>query len=564
MIEPHGGELINRVLSEEGRSRVNIDSLYKFVISQEQIKDVQNIAHGVYSPLTGFLREQDYSRVLVEMRLVDGTVWPIPVYLDVKENDYQQLKSENSLVLVDKEHKPIALLEGIEFYPFNKTIHAKLIYGTLDRKHPGVDNIYRQGDYLVGGDIQLLETENDLFPEHNHYPEKMRQLFQFRGWNKIVAFQTRNVPHCGHEFLQKHALQQVDGLLIHPVIGQKKADDFADHTILTSYELLIEKYFPKNKVVLGILPLKMRYAGPKEAVFHALIRKNYGCTHFIVGRDHAGVGGYYQPFEAQEIFDQFEPDEIGIEILKYPEVVFDKYSQRHCFIHECEEKHRTNFSGSLLRKHIEEKTTPPHHMIRPEIYQFLTGADNSLIEKMQVDFNGGTKHKGFVIWMTGLSQSGKSTLADKLYEVLIQKGIKSERLDGDIIREYLARDLGFSPADRDENIRRVGFVAKLLARNGVAVISSFISPYKKQREELKIGIDNFLEMFIDTPLEICEKRDKKGVYAKARTGEIKNFTGISDPYEVPENPDLHIKTEEDDIKNHIDRTVQFLEEKNLI
>lgn len=563
MIEPHGGRLIRRILDQPNNDQ-NLQSLDFLVLNKEQTKDAINIATGVYSPITGFLREDDFNRVVVEMRLSNGTVWSIPIVLDISEADYQRLQNQNKILLKDYNNQPFAILENIELYPFNKTIYSKLIFGTLDRKHPGVESTYQMGHYLIGGDIQLLNYKKEIFPDYNLTPEETRQYFNFRGWNAIVAFQTRNVPHCGHEFIQKHALQQVDGLFIQPVIGEKKADDFKDEQIISTYQILIDKYFPKNKVILGILPLKMRYAGPREAVFHALIRKNYGCSHFIVGRDHAGVGKFYQPFAAQEIFDQFKPGEIGVHILKYPEVVFDKLKQRHCFVHECEEQNRDNFSGTKLRAHIQEKTMPPLHMIRPEVYNHLTETDGSLIEKMQNDFNG-TKHKGFILWLTGLSQSGKSTIADKVYDELIKKGIKSERLDGDIVREYLCKDLKFSKEDRYENVRRVGFVARLLSRNGVAVIASFISPYKQQREELRLGSENFIEIYVDTPLEICEKRDTKGVYAKARRGEIPNFTGISDPFETPEKPEIHLKTEmENDLEKHTKQILEYLKDNLYI
>jgi len=562
MTEPHGGKLINKIISKNNIE--NLNSLEFLILNNEQTQDTINIATGVYSPIIGFLGEQDFNRVVVEMRLNNGLVWSIPIILDVSEQDHQRLKNKNKVLLKNTNQEPLAILENIEIFPFNKTIYSKLVFGTLDRKHPGVESVYQMGNYLIGGEIYLLNYKKDIFPDYNLTPEETRKNFNFRGWNKIVAFQTRNVPHCGHEFLQKHALQQVDGLFIQPVIGEKKADDFKDEQIISSYEILIDKYFPKNKAILGILPLKMRYAGPREAIFHALIRKNYGCSHFIVGRDHAGVGNFYKPFEAQEIFEQFEPGEIGIEILKYPEVVFDKINQKHCFIHECAEENRENFSGTKLRQHIQNKTLPPLHMIRPEIYNHLTQTDGGLVEKMQNDFNG-KKHQGFVLWLTGLSQSGKSTIADKIYDKLINKGIKAERLDGDIVREYLCKDLKFSKQDRYENVRRVGFVAKLLSRNGIAVIASFISPYKQQRDDLRLNCHNYIEIFIDTPVEVCEKRDTKGVYAKARKGEIPNFTGISDPYQAPENPEIYIKNNlNTDLQEQVEKIIKYLEDKQLI
>ena len=442
-------------------------------------------------------------------------------------------------------------------------VFAKNIFKTLDIKHPGVEDLFEMKEYLVGGKILLFDNKEDLFEEYNFTPENIRKIFQGRGWNNVVAFQTRNVPHRGHEFLQKEALKKVDGLFVQPVIGKKKLEDFKDEYIISCYETLIDKYYPKNKVVLGILPLKMRYAGPKEAVFHAIIRKNYGCSHFIVGRDHAGVGNYYGPFEAQEIFDNFKENEIGVEILKFPEIVYDNKRKKHCFIDECDENDAISFSGTRLREDVKAKKDSPEYLVRPEVYNVLTNSKNSLVDHMYKKETSKNK-KGFALWFTGLSQSGKSAIADKVYEILNKDGYKAERLDGDIVRESLTRDLGFSKDDRDENIRRIGFVTQLLSRNGVGVIASFISPYAKQRNDLRMKIDNFIEVYANTPLEICEKRDKKGLYKKARKGEIKNFTGISDPYEEPEDAEIELKPAEESIEECANKVIDYLKENKLI
>jgi sulfate adenylyltransferase len=254
--------------------------------------------------------------------------------LDISSSDYKILKNEKNLVLYNAERKPIALLENIEFYPNDKDFFSKNVYGTQDKNHPGVKSVYEMGDYLIGGEIKLINNEKEIFPEYELTPSETREIFSEKNWNTIAAFQTRNVPHRGHEFLQKKALEKTDGLLIHPVIGKKKIEDFKDEYILAAYEILIDKYYPKNKVVLGALPFKMRYAGPREAVFHALVRKNFGCSHFIVGRDHAGVGNYYGAFDAQNIFDNFKKEEIGVNILKYPEVTYDVQKQNHVFVND--------------------------------------------------------------------------------------------------------------------------------------------------------------------------------------------------------------------------------------
>ncbi|OGG87536.1 hypothetical protein A3B87_02830 [Candidatus Kuenenbacteria bacterium RIFCSPHIGHO2_02_FULL_39_13] len=529
-------------------------------LDEEQIRDVKNIARGIYSPLDGFLNKENFQKVVSDMRLADGTVWPIPIILDISKQAAKRIKNKNEVMLLNSERKPVALLKDIEVYSYNKDFLAENVFGTLDRNHPGVQGVYAMEKYLIGGEINLLNNSEKLFPEYNFSPRQAREIFCSKGWNTIVAFQTRNVPHCGHEFLQKHALKNVDGLFIHPVIGRKKFGDFKDEYILGSYEVLIDRYYPKDKVVLGILPLKMRYAGPREAVFHALIRKNFGCTHFIVGRDHAGVGKYYSPLAAQEIFDNFQDSEIDIKILKYPEVVFNKTKKIHCFIDECPEADQIFFSGTELREGIKNKRELPTYIIRPEIYNFLVNSHNSLVDSM---YNKQINNQGFVLWLTGLSQAGKSTIGNKVYDILKKNGYKVERLDGDVVRESLTKDLGFSKKDREENIRRVGFVAKLLSRNGIGVIASFISPYKKQRDELKADIENFIEVFVNAPIEICEKRDVKGLYKKARNGEIEFFTGISDPYETPKNPDIELMTDKESVSESVAAVIAYLKDIGL-
>jgi sulfate adenylyltransferase len=565
--KPHGGRLVDRKVTPKKRQEI-LKKRKKFKsleLNVEQIKDTKNIARGVYSPLTGFLRKDNFNEVAKNMRLVGGTVWPIPIVLDLDESSYKDIKEEKDVILVDKEEKPVALLSNIEIYNYDKDFFAKNVFGTLDKKHPGVEAIYKMGKYLVGGEIHLLDDSKEPFPELNLTPKETRKKFTDQGWKNVVAFQTRNVPHSGHEYLQKYALRGVDGLFVQPVIGEKKIEDFKDEYILASYQVLIDKHYPKDKVVLGILPLKMRYAGPREAIFHAIIRKNFGCTHFIVGRDHAGVGDYYHPFAAQEIFDQFKSNEIGVEILKYPEVIFCKSCADHQFVDGCDhsESDKISFSGTKLRENIKNKTQPPFYIIRPEVYNLLSSSANSLVDPMYKKPKS-KNQKGFVLWITGLSQAGKTTVADRAYDILADRGIRAERLDGDIVREELTRDLGFSKEDRDENIRRVGFVAKLLSKNGVGVIASFISPYRSHREDVRRTVDNFVEVFCSAPVEICEERDTKGLYQRARKGEIENFTGISDPYEVPESPEVELRTHEETIEESVGKLVSYLEEKGYI
>ncbi len=570
MIKPHGGELIDRVLDEDKKQNIlaQKDQLKVLVLDKERTVDVRNIAHGVYSPLTGFLKKSDFSSVVKDMRLANGVVWSVPIVLDISETEKQKIKNEKQVLLVSDDSQPIAILENFEIFSYDKNSFAKNVFGTTDQNHPGVANVFKMKDYLIGGDTWLIHDQTP-FSDYDLTPKETRGLFKKNGWDTVAAFQTRNVPHQGHEFLQKQALKQTDGLFIQPVIGEKKLTDFKDEFIIASYQLLIKNFFPENKVVLGILPLKMRYAGPREAVLHALIRKNFGCTHFIVGRDHAGVGDFYGPFDAQEIFNQFKPDEIGVEILKFKNVVWCHTCNSHVFENDCPDcsKNQESFSGTKIRQAILNKTPIPSYVMRPEIYNFLANSHNPLVDNKYNMHKNSNNKKGFILWFTGLSGSGKTTVADKVSEKLKQSNQHIERLDGDIVRQTLTKDLGFSKEDRDENIKRIGFVAKMLAKNGVGVLASFISPYKHQRDGVRDKVENFIEVYCKCPLKVCEKRDAKGLYAKARSGEIKNFTGVSDPYEKPENAEIILDTSsntDENIEKCAEQVIEYLQNNNLI
>ena len=531
----------------------------KLKVNSDIIQDALNIKNGVYAPLTSFLYKKDFLSVMNNMRLDNGGIWSIPIILDINKRQARELQNGEKIKIYDEKGNYV-IINNIEKYNYDKEELAEKVYGTTSIKHPSVAGIMNMGDVLVGGEIADVNIGGIPFSDYFYTPAETKKIFKDKGWNSIVAFQTRNVPHCGHEFLQKQALSKVDGLMIQPVIGEKKLDDFKDEYIISAYKILIDKYFSKNKVFLSILPLKMRYAGPREALMHAIIRRNFGCTHFIVGRDHAGAGDFYHPQAAQDIFDNYKKEELGIEIFKFNEVVYDKKAEKHNFIDSVKKPDIIKFSGTLLRNLIKNKEEPPKYFMRPEVYNFLVNSQNSLVDNMYKENNN---KKGFVLWLTGLSAAGKTTVADKIYEIMGQNGLKLERLDGDVVRENLA-NLGFSKEDRDQNIKRVGFVANLLARNGIGVIASFISPYTKQREKLHKTVHNYIEVFIDAPLVVCEQRDPKGMYKKARAGEIKNFTGISDPYEEPRNPDIHLDTANTSPEECAEKVLGYLRENGHI
>jgi sulfate adenylyltransferase len=379
--KPHGGNLVNRVVT--GR-RLNllkeeITEIPSINIGYDLVTDLENIAHGVYSPLEGFLTQEDYLNVLHEMRLSNDVPWTIPIILDVNPNEIRDVKEGDEASLI-YQGQPIAIITVEEIYKWDKVNYCQQVYRTTDIKHPGVEKTLRRKELLIGGKIDLISHFHNPFEKYTLWPIETRVLFQERGWKTIVGFQTRNVPHIGHEYAQKAALTFVDGLFINPLVGWKKAGDFKDEVIIKSYEVLLEHYFPKDSVVFAVLSMEMRYAGPREAVHHAIVRKNFGCTHFIVGRDHAGVGNFYQPYEAWEIFKNF-PD-LGITPLFIPESFYCKKCNSIVNIKICphKEEDRIIVSGTKLREMIRRGERPPKEYMREEVSEVILSFNNPFIE----------------------------------------------------------------------------------------------------------------------------------------------------------------------------------------
>ncbi len=373
MLQPHGGKLVNRTLPQ-GRREEAFREMSKFPhisVSDDLAKDVENISFGIFSPLEGFLSKADYESVLHQKRLANDLPWTIPIVLDIAREDLNGSKEGDKVVIVDQEKKPFAMLDVEEVFTFDKQEYAKCVYGTTETAHPGVSKTMAMKDLLVGGRISLFDLSQDQFRDLRLKPVETRVLFKEKGWRSIVGFQTRNVPHLGHEYVQKTALSFVDGLFINPVIGKKKKGDFKDEVILDAYSTLLDNYYLKDRAVLAILRTEMRYAGPREAIFHAIVRKNFGCTHFVVGRDHAGVGKYYPPFAAQEIFDEF-PD-LGIVPLFFKAFFFCKKCDSVVNEKICphDASYRIDFSGTLVRGKLGSGEAPPKELIRPEVGDVL-------------------------------------------------------------------------------------------------------------------------------------------------------------------------------------------------
>ncbi len=355
------------------------------VIDQEATRDAANIAQGVYCPLEGFLKKDDFVSVVRSSRLTNGKVWPLPIILSIDEAQARRIKRLSKLLLKDQRNNRVAVLKEIEVYPVDKDFLAANVFQTLDQAHPGVAGAYQMKDYLLGGRLDSFNSMISFLPSfcRKYYftPQETRSIFRARGWRKIAAFQTRNVPHRSHEALHKKALETADALFIQPVVGKKKSGDFKDSIILKSYEELIKNHYPKERVHLGILPVDMKYAGPKEALFHALVRKNFGCTEMIIGRDHAGVGNYYEPYAAQKIFDQFTFEEIGINILKYRDFCFcrrcgDLVEDGGCSHHQ---KDKLLISGTAFREMVKAKHPLPEEAVRPEVAKVISASSRPFI-----------------------------------------------------------------------------------------------------------------------------------------------------------------------------------------
>lgn len=381
MISPHGGELIERVMPDSKREKIlaEINDFYQFKITSEQYQDVENIAYGVFSPITGFLMKDEYEFVLKNSRLSDDNYWTIPILLDIPDKDAESINPGASVILIGP-NGPNAIMEIQDKYKIDKKTHSQSIYGTLDATHPGVKRTANLNEIAIGGPIELIQPNKNQFDDYYLKPMETRKLFQDKDWKRIVAFQTRNPPHVGHEYVQKTALSMADGILINPIIGKKKAGDFKDEVILSSYKALIENYFPNDQVVLSILKTEMHYAGPKEAIHHAIIRQNFGCTHFIVGRDHAGYADFYGPYDAHEIFKEF----LDLEI----EPLFFK-SISHCNIcdgpvddefcpHPVED--HVSYQSTMIREIVSSGRLPPKELVRPEVVEVIKGYKEPFIE----------------------------------------------------------------------------------------------------------------------------------------------------------------------------------------
>jgi sulfate adenylyltransferase len=563
LIPPYGGELVNLVVTGPEREalREQANHYPSIQISDRALHDLELLAVGGYSPLDRFMGKADYQRVLTEMRLADGTLFPMPITLTIKKEDLPT--SSEWVAIRDSRLNLIAVMNMEEVFTWDPAREQRLVLGSTDSRHPLVSEMEQWGDLCISGELKVinLPTYYD-FVDIRRTPVETRAMLEEMGHENVVAFQTRNPMHRVHEELTKLAATEIGGsLMIHPVVGMTKPGDVDHFTRVRVYKALVENYYPEDSTVLSLLPLAMRMAGPREAVWHAIIRRNYGANHFIVGRDHAGPGKdstgnpFYGPYEAQQMMQQYE-EEIGVKMVPFLWMVYLPDDKKYVPVDQVPEGAKVNtISGTQVREdYLAKGKLLPEWFTRKETAEILA------------EVHPPKRKQGLCLWFTGLSGCGKSTIASALVPMLMEHGRHATVLDGDVVRTHLSKGLGFSKEDRDINILRIGYVAGEIAHHNGTVVCAAISPYRNTRNEARkmSGEDRFVEIFVNTPLEVCEARDIKGLYAMARRGEIKGFTGIDDPYEEPINPEITLNTVDSTPEELAREIIEYLQEQGFI
>ena len=566
LVEPHGGVVVDGIVDEERAADLKKQSSdwVSWDLTERQLCDLELLLSGGFSPLRGFMGKADYERVRAEIRLADGTLWPIPIMLDVTEETAAAVESGRTLALRDPEGVMLAALHVSEVWRPDLELEAQAVFGTNDDTHPGVAHLMHRTNpvYLAG------ELEGIQLPSHYDYrelrltPKEVREQFARSGWRKVVAFQTRNPMHRAHFELTLRAAREVEAsLLVHPVVGMTKPGDVDHYTRVRCYRAIMSSY-PHGTAMLSLLPLAMRMGGPREVLLHAIIRKNHGCTHLIVGRDHAGPGSdrsgapFYGPYDAQEMLRAHE-EELGVAMVPFRQMVYVEDLDTYVPEDEVPEGVRVlNISGTEQRRRLNEGRDLPHWFTPPAVAEELRRSYPP------------RAHQGFTVFFTGLSGAGKSTIANVLQSKLLEIGGRPVTLlDGDIVRKHLSSELGFSHEHRDINIRRIGFVASEVTKNGGIALCAPIAPYDATRKAVRAMVEKgggFILVHVSTSLETCEARDRKGLYAKARAGIVKEFTGISDPYEPPDDSEVVIDTVDVSPEEAAQQIILHLEQEGYI
>jgi sulfate adenylyltransferase len=566
LITPYGGELVD-LLADPARItelKAASSGWPSWNLTARQLCDLELLMSGAFSPLRGFLARSDHDAVLESMRLTSGALWPIPVTLDVTEELASSIGPGATLALRDSEGVMLAVLHVEDVWRPDRMAEAEAVYRTTSLHHVGVARLlHRTHPWNVGGRLEGLQM-----PIHRDFrslrmaPVEVRAAFADRGWERIVGFHTRNPPHRAHYELTRRAAEEIDGnLLMHPVVGSTKAGDVDYFTRVRAVRAMMHRY-PEGQAMLALTPLAMRMAGPREAVWNAIIRRNFGCTHYIVGRDHASPGWdhdgtpFYAPYDQQDLLRLHEP-EVGVKMVPFPNVVYAPRFDRYVDARDLPAGEETrSISGTQLREILNKGQEIPEWFIFPEVAAELRKAFRP------------RSSQGFTVFFTGFSGSGKSTIAKILNARLLEAGGRSVTLlDGDEVRKHLSSELGFSKEHRDLNIRRIGWVASEITKAGGIAICAPIAPYDRVRKDVRDmvkGQGGFVLVHVATSIEECERRDRKGLYAKARMGLIKEFTGISDPYEVPADAEIVIDTQEVSAEEAVDRVIAWLEAEGYL
>jgi sulfate adenylyltransferase len=544
--------------------KVEAGNMPSWDLTPRQLCDLELLMNGGFHPLKGFMGQADHEGVVNEMRTADGTLWPIPITLDVSEVFADRVAPGQDIALRDAEGVILAVLSITDKWVPDKSVEAEKVFGADDLAHPAVNYLHNTaGKVYLGGPITGIQQPVHYdFKARRDTPNELRAYFRKLGWRRIVAFQTRNPLHRAHQELTFRAAREAEAnLLIHPVVGMTKPGDVDHFTRVRCYEAVLDKY-PAQTTALSLLNLAMRMAGPREAVWHGIIRRNHGCTHMIVGRDHAGPGknsqgkDFYDPYAAQELFARHAA-EIGIEMVDFKHMVYVQEKAQYYPANEIPEGCSVlDISGTELRRRLREGLEIPEWFSFPEVVAELRKTSPA------------RSRQGFTVFFTGLSGSGKSTIANALMVKLMEMGGRPVTLlDGDVVRKHLSSELGFSKEHRDINIKRIGYVASEITKNGGIAICAPIAPYTATRRAVREMIEAygaFVEVHVATSIEECERRDRKGLYKLAREGKIKEFTGISDPYEAPTHAELVVDTENVDVDHCAHQVLLKLEQMGLI
>ncbi len=553
-VPPHGNKLVDLLVDAERAEVLKTESqgFLSLTLSQRQVCDLELLMNGAFSPLTGFMDQADYEAVVDTVRLADGTVWPIPIVLDIAEKFAEKLQKGSKIALRDGEGFMPAVLTVGDIWQPDKSREAEKVYGTTSDRHPGVRYLREMvNPVYVSGSIEGIQL-----PVHHDFesfwdtPEEMRALFRKKGWRRVVAFQTSKPMHRLQRDITLQAAKNIQGhILLHPTVGVTKPGDLQYYARVHCYQA-VRQHYPQNLAMLSLLPLAMRMAGPREALWHAIVSQNYGCSHMIIGPKHAypppaGNGApagdaeadtFYAPYAAQELVAQYK-DDLQIQAVPVETMHYVPVRDRFMPISEIESQRLeyAEYTDAQLKRDLVRGEEIPTWFSFPEVVREL--------RKVYPP----RPRQGFTLFFTGLSGSGKSTLAKIIYAKLLEAGGRPVTLlDGDIVRQHLSSELGFSKAHRNINVNRIGYVASEITKNRGVAICAPIAPYTQMRRSVREMIEphgDFIEIHVSTSLETCEARDRKGLYAKARRGEIPEFTGISDPYEIPEHAELRVNTE---------------------